>query len=121
MTDRMARGLVLLQVIFLLVGTLMPGAWRNGVEQAIEVSLPVSSLAHFVLFTGMALVLAVRPLAWPVVKILLLALSLAVTTEGLQFFALDRHPRLLDVGIDMAGSFFGLALVKGRRLCTVRP
>ena len=38
---------------------------------------------------------------------------LAFATESLQFFAIDRHPRWVDVGIDMAGAGFGLALVSG--------
>ncbi|MBH2018601.1 MAG: hypothetical protein I8H91_03380 [Burkholderiales bacterium] len=41
----------------------------------------------------------------------------ALLTEGLQLLAIDRHPRLLDVGIDMAGTVLALALVKGRSLC----
>jgi VanZ family protein len=55
---------------------------------------------------GLRLVLAVRPLA--------------LLTEGLQFFAIDRHPRLIDVGIDLAGTVLALALVKGRNLCSAR-
>lgn len=119
MTDRVARGLVMLQVIFLLVGTQMPGAWRSGAEQTLHAPSWFSSFSHFALFTGMAMVLVVRPFSWPVARIVLAALALALLTEGLQFLAIDRHPRLLDVGIDMAGTVFALALVKGRSLCTV--
>jgi VanZ family protein len=42
--------------------------------------------------------------------VLLAALALALLTEGLQFFAIDRHPRWLDVGIDMGGALLGVAL-----------
>ena len=35
-----------------------------------------------------------------------------VKTEGLQFFANDRHPRWLDVGIDMGGALLGVALTR---------
>ncbi|CAM3441227.1 hypothetical protein [Polaromonas hydrogenivorans] len=119
MTDRVARGLLALQVLLLLVGTLMPGAWRSGAEHRLHAPFPVSSWAHFVLFAGMGLMLSVRPLAWPTGGIVRAALALALLTEGLQFLAIDRHPRLLDVGIDMAGTVFALALVKGRSLCTV--
>lgn len=117
MSDRFARRFLALQVLLLLVGTLMPGAWRGSVEHAVASSLPLSSLAHFVMFAGMALVLAARPLAWPVARIVLAALALALLTEGLQFFAIERHPRLLDVGIDMAGTFFMLLIFKVRSLC----
>jgi len=44
------------------------------------------------------------------------ALLLALLTEGLQFFAMDRHPRWLDVGIDMAGATAGLLLVEAVRV-----
>ncbi|WP_422554918.1 hypothetical protein [Rhodoferax sp.] len=37
---------------------------------------------------------------------------LALASEALQFFATDRHPRWLDVGIDMAGAVVGLGLVR---------
>lgn len=63
-------------------------------------------------------VMALSPLAWPVVRIVLLRLALAQLTEAPQFVAKDSHPRLLDVGFDMAGTILALALVKGRNLCT---
>jgi VanZ family protein len=55
-----------------------------------------------------------RPIAWPAARVVLMTLGLALLTEGLQFFAVDRHPRLTDVGIDMTGALLGL--VWGRRL-----
>lgn len=36
--------------------------------------------------------------------------ALAALTEGLQFFASNRDPSLLDVGIDMAGMALGVVL-----------
>lgn len=118
MTGRVARSLLALQVLALLVGTQMPGDWRSEVEHSLHAPSWMSSGAHFVLFAGMALVLAGRPLAWSVQRVLLGALALALLTEGLQFFAIDRHPRLIDVGIDMAGTLLALLLVKGKELCT---
>lgn len=47
-------------------------------------------------------------LAWPLARVLLAAMALALT-EGLQFFAIDRHPRWLDVGINLAGAGLGMA------------
>ena len=120
MTRRISRVLLGLQLLALLVGTQMPGAWRSGAVQTLHAPSWVSSLAHFVLFAGMAVVLAARPLAWPMARIVLAALALALLSEGLQFFAIERHPRLLDVGIDMAGTVLALALVKGRRICIAR-
>lgn len=121
MKYQVSRALLGVQLLALLVGTQMPGAWRSGAVAAMHAPSWVSSTAHFVLFAGMALVLALRPLGWPVARIALAALALALLTEGLQFLAIERHPRLLDVGIDMAGTLLALAIVKGQRLCTARP
>ena len=80
----------------------------------------LSSLAHLVLFSGMAAVAAAPPLQWSVRRVFLVALVLAVLTEMLQFLALDRHPRLRDVGIDMTGALLGIGLIKGSKLCFTR-
>ena len=61
----------------------------------------LSAWAHLLIFASMSLV-ASRPLAWPWLRVLLAALALALLTEGLQFLAIDRHPRWTDVGIDLA-------------------
>ncbi len=111
MSRRFAMGLQTFFLIALFVGTQMPGAWRGEIEQDLHGPFGFSSWVHFVLFACMALVSLVRPLTWPALRVLLLALALALLTEGLQFFAIDRHPRWIDVGIDMAGAFFALALI----------
>jgi len=103
-------GLLTLQLACLVLGTQMPGAWRDGLQGAIGLPFGVSSWAHFVLFGGMAALAVARPLQWRWHWVLLAALALALLTEGLQFFALDRHPRWLDVGIDMGGALLGVAL-----------
>ena len=89
----------------------MPGAWRAGLEAGLHSPWALSSWAHFVLFVGMAALARARPLAWPLMRVVLAALGLALLSEGLQFFAIDRHPRWLDVGIDMAGALTGMLLV----------
>ena len=103
-------GLLALQLVCLVLGTQMPGAWRDGLQGAMGLSFGLSSWAHFALFGGMAALAAARPLAWRWQWVLLAALALALSTEGLQFLALDRHPRWLDVGIDMGGALLGIAL-----------
>ena len=120
MSKRLSWWLLGLQMVGLIVGTQMPGAWRSGVIDALHAPSILSSLAHLVLFAGMAAVVAARPLQWPVLRILVVALGLAVMTEVLQFFALDRHPMLRDVGIDMAGALLGIGLIKGSILCFTR-
>jgi len=98
-----------LLVLALLVGTLIPGAWRKAVESGLGTPSFLPSLAHFVLFLGMALAARLRPLAFSVICIAVAALGLGLLSEGLQFFAVDRHPRWRDVGIDFAGALVGLA------------
>jgi VanZ family protein len=62
------------------------------------------------LFTAIAWVASARPLVWRWSTLLLFALGLALMTEGLQFFAIDRHPSWRDVGIDLCGAFLGMLL-----------
>ena len=123
MKHRVSWTLLGLLVLSLLMGTLVPDAWRNGAVHALHALLApswVSSAGHFVLFAGMALLLAARPLAWPAARIVLVLLGLALLTEGLQFLTADRHPRWRDVGIDMAGALVGLGLIYGVVVCRVR-
>ena len=111
MSPRLAWSLFSLHILALFVGTQMPNAWRNGVEQSLPVPFSLSSWAHFVVFCGMSLLLMMRPLAYTARRVFLLALVLALMTEALQFFAVDRHPRLRDVGIDMAGTSLAVTIM----------
>jgi len=110
MTYRLAWRLQLVLLLLLLIGTQMPNDWRAGIEGSLHLPWGISSAAHLVLFASMAWV-ASKHLAWPAPRILLVALALALMTEGLQFFAIDRHARLLDVGIDLAGAGLGIGVV----------
>lgn len=123
MTHRLAWQLLMLQVFLLLVGTLMPGVWRTGIESTLNAPTSLASWAHLGIFAGMAWVAAARPLAWSGQRVLLAALALALATEGLQFFALERHPRWRDVGIDLGGAGLGLLLVyfSGRKASCCSP
>lgn len=120
MTHRISRALLVLLLLALLVGTQMPGVWRNGAVQILHAPSWISSFAHFALFACLAVVLAARPIAWPVARIALALLALALLTEGLQVLAMDRHPRWLDVGIDMAGALTGVVLIFLGVLCFAR-
>ena len=75
-----------------------------------------SITAHILLFATLALLL---PSAQPGVmpsSVLARSLGLAFLTEGLQHFAIDRHPGLVSVGYNMAGAGLGLtAGALGRR------
>jgi VanZ family protein len=79
--------------------------------KSLEAPGSISTWAHFVLFLSIAALATARPLSWNWIRLVTFALGLALITEGLQFFAIDRHPRWLDVGIDMSGAFVGMALV----------
>ena len=124
--DRLMVVLLFVQLVALFVGTLMPGAVRNGIERGIESSLalpslPLSPLAHLVLFASMAVVLSRRPFHWDTLRVGFTALALALLSEGLQHFAIDRHPRWLDVGIDVSGALLGLIVGGLVSLCFARP
>ena len=70
----------------------------------------------------MAAVALARPLVWPRARVVVWALGLALLSEGSQFFAIDRHPPWLDVGIDMSGALAGMLLAMlVSRLKRVRP
>jgi len=115
-SERLSKAVLSVQILLLLVGTLMPGAWRSAVEQSVHAGFGLSSWAHFVLFASMAWLQTVSPLRWPLRRVLLIALALGLVTEGLQFFAIDRHPRWIDIGIDLAGALAGVGLASRRRL-----
>lgn len=110
-----ARCLLVAQVLLLLIGTLMPGMWRDNTVAALGVPGVVSPVAHYVLFCGMAGVASFAPLRWSLSRVILLGLGLALLSEGLQFLAIDRHPRWLDVGIDMAGVLTAMVMVRFAR------
>lgn len=67
----------------------------------------LSSAAHFITsFLGLALLARLRRLAFGAGRIYIALLGLGLMTEGLQFFAIDRHPRWVAVGIDLAGHWW---------------
>ena len=68
MSPRLAWSLFGLHLIALLVGTQKPNAWRNRVDQSLNVFFPLYFWKHFAVFFGMSL---------------LLALTLALLTEAL--------------------------------------
>ena len=111
MSPRLAWSLFSLHILALFVGTQMPNAWRNGVEQSLHVPFSLSSWAHFAVFCGMSLLLMMRPLGYTARRVILLSLGLALMTEALQFLAIDRHPRWRDLGIDMAGTLLAVVIM----------
>jgi len=54
LNHRFALRLLWLQVLLLLIGTQMPGAWRAALESGLHSPWALSSWAHFVLFVGIA-------------------------------------------------------------------
>lgn len=106
----------LIAVLFL--GTLMPGAWKAAATPALALPINLAALAHVALFAGICFVLpAARWWTATLWHVLLFGLVLALLTEGLQFFAVDRHPELAGVFQDMCGALLGWAL--GRRFTAV--
>lgn len=116
MTRRLVWSLLALQ----LLGTQVPSAWLGSVERSLHAPFFFSSLAHFVLFASVGGLLVAQSLAWPVRRVVLSALGLALSTEGLQFWALNRHPHWGNVDIDMAGVLAGVRLTNLVSLCFAR-
>lgn len=112
MSRRLALGLLFLLTMTLLVGTQIPGGWRDGIEHRLHAPSSTSAWAHFILFALIAFLVSVRPLAWSFQRVMAGALGLALLTEGLQFFALNRHPRLADIAIDLTGTLLALMLAR---------
>ena len=106
--------LVLLAVLLALLvfGTQMPGAWRDEAFRLTHLPWQMTKVAHFVVFAAMACLARVPPLRWAIARVALIALALALLSEGLQHFASNRDPSWTDVGIDMAGAAAGLLLAR---------
>lgn len=103
-----------------IIAIMMPGdlyadswqvfAYRFGLED-----LDINGIAHGVIFAVLAIIVRLgRPsdsiwlhvAAW---------LPIAVASEVLQLFTIEREPSLSDLLLDMAGVLFGLALVEASR------
>jgi VanZ family protein len=111
-TRKTAGWLLVVLVLLLLAGTQMPGAWRNAIVNGLHHNWGLSSWGHLAMFTCMAFLARISPLRQSVLRIAMSALALALLTEGLQFFAIDRHPGWGDVAIDLAGAALGLLLAR---------
>jgi hypothetical protein len=97
--------------VALFVGTLMPGSWKNAAASPFPRSLDLAVIAHIALFAGICFTMAPARF-WDVRSwhVLTVGLALALLTEGLQFFAIERHPNLDGVLQDMIGVVVGWAL-----------
>ena len=113
MTQARAKLFLTLLTCVLFFGTLMPGSWKAAATPGVRLFVNPAALAHVLLFAAICFVLPLariwiaRP--WHVPA---LALGLALLTEGLQFFAVDRHPSLAGVAYDLAGGAIGWALAR---------
>jgi hypothetical protein len=111
MTRAAARFTSTFLTVALFAGTLMPGSWKDAGLQPLPAWTHPAALAHIVLFAGICFTVPqaqfwnVRP--W---HVLVLGLVLALFTEGLQFFAIDRHPNLDGMAQDLIGALMGWAL-----------
>ncbi len=112
LTRKMALSVLVFLLMLLIIGTQMPGAWRDEAFRVTQLPWQFTKVAHFVLFAAMACVARLQTLRWPLVWVVLAALGLALLTEWLQFFASNRNPTWSDIGIDLAGAIIGV-LVAG--------
>ena len=101
-------------MVALFVGTLMPGSWKEAAISPFSRAIDLAAVAHIALFAGICFTLAPARFwsvkSWHVVAV---GLALALMTEGLQYFAIGRHPNLDGVLQDMIGAVLGWAA--GRR------
>ena len=101
--------------VVLFVGTLVPGSWKDAATPPLAMPIDLAVLAHIALFAGICFTIAPaqfwRVRSW---QVLLSGLALALLSEGLQFFAIDRHPNLAGVFQDMVGSVVGWVLGRFR-------
>lgn len=111
LTQGTARVLSATFVVLLFFGTLMPGGWKEAGIRPFASVIDLAAASHVALFALIAFVLP-RARFWTVRAWQVLALSviLAFATEGLQFFAVDRHPSVQGLGWDLLGTFIGWSL-----------
>ncbi len=98
-------------IALLFLGTLMPGAWKDAAIQPLATPLDLAAMAHVALFAAICFMLPFASF-WQVKTwhVPLFGLALALLTEGLQFFAVDRHPNMAGIYQDVAGALLGCAL-----------
>jgi len=135
---------IVLTVAGIVVGTTLPGQVKNELKEDItkEVHtytapvkkitegrmdtaqykffmLDITKIAHFCLFSLLALLLLLKNPCRPMRLILLELFMLACATEFMQFYIDGRSPLITDVLIDMAGGAVGM--MAGRCLASVCP
>jgi hypothetical protein len=111
MTPRTARITLALVTIAIFFGTLMPGSWKDAGLGPLQRHFDAAALAHFCLFAAFAFTLRYA-FGWRAALAIGAGLALGMLTEGLQFFAIDRHPEWRGVAQDLAGSVFGWVLAR---------
>lgn len=106
-----ARLLTVAFLVLLFFGTLMPGAWKDAATRPFGHGIDLPALAHVALFAAIFF-LVPRACFWEVKfwHAPALGLALALLTEGLQYFAIDRHPNLAGVVEDLVGTVIGSAI-----------
>lgn len=108
MPQPLARTGSVLFLAAILLGTLLPGTWREAATRPFELVFDLGMAAHVVLFGGLAFQLPFarwwRMAPWHVPAV---GLTLALLTEGLQHFVPGRHPNLAGVVQDLAGTLLG--------------
>lgn len=98
---------VLLTVI--LVGPLAPQSWYSHVLAPFGISMPLiaQKSGHVLLFAALAIPVS-RLLPNRGILVVLVLSLMGRAIEVLQFFTVDRHPSLVDLGYDDAGINFGM-------------
>lgn len=103
-----------------IIAIMMPGdlyadswqafAFRFGLED-----LDINSLAHAVIFAALAFIVRLGRPSDPIWLHVAAWLPIAVASEVLQLFTIEREPSLYDLVLDMAGVAIGLGLAEASR------
>lgn len=107
----LARALLAAVTAAIFVGTLMPGSWKDwGLSPFSGGRVDAAGAAHVLLFACFGFVLRAGFVA--AARAIAFGLALGLLTEGLQFFAVDRHPEWRGVLQDVVGTAIGALLAR---------
>ncbi len=102
-------------VAIMLPGDLFADSWRAFAYRFGLEDLDVNGVAHAVIFAILAIIVRLGRPSDSIWLHIAAWLPIAVASEVLQLFTIEREPSLSDLLLDMAGVLFGLALLEARR------
>lgn len=111
----LAVAAVLSIIAIMMPGDLYADSWRVFAYRFGLEDLDINSLAHGVIFAALAFIVRLGRPSDPIWLHVAAWLPIAVASEVLQLFTIEREPSLYDLVLDMAGVGVGLALAEASR------